>query len=237
NAKGTRIDELFVEPPHTLGPTPKAPQQKASWFWFFRGVDNVLRATEPYFPGRMRRRAIDRAVAWVEERLNGEDGLGAIFPAMANSVMMFDALGIAAGDPRRAIARKSVDKLLAVHDDETYCQPCVSPIWDTGLACHALIETGGDRAVAEAKRALDWLVPQQVLDLRGDWIAQRPNVRPGGWAFQYANPHYPDVDDTAVVAMALDRMQGLGQGDYRAAIAPPAESLLGMPRVDAGMGP
>ena len=211
NPKGIGIDELFLDPPQHLGPTPKAPQQKASWFWFFRVVDDALRAIEPWFPQSMRQRAIDRAVAWVAERLNGEDGLGAIFPAMANSVMMFDALGIAADDPRRAIARKSVDKLLAVHDNETYCQPCVSPIWDTGLACHALIETGSERAVAEAKRALDWLVPQQVLDLRGDWIAQRPNVRPGGWAFQYANPHYPDVDDTAVVAMAFDRMQGLIQ--------------------------
>ena len=161
---------------------------------------------------RARPRAIDRAVAWVDERLNGEDGLGAIFPAMANSVMMYDALGVPAEDPRRAIARQSIDKLLAVHDDETYCQPCVSPIWDTGLACHALLEVGGERAVAEAKRGLDWLIPKQILDLRGDWIAQRPNVRPGGWAFQYANAHYPDVDDTAVVAMALDRMQEAGQG-------------------------
>ena len=205
NAKGVTIGELFIEPPQTLGPTPKAPQQKASWFWFFRGVDEVLRAVEPYFPERLRRRAVDRAVAWVGERLNGEDGLGAIYPAMANSVMMFDALGFSADHPQRAIARKSVEKLLAVHDNETYCQPCVSPIWDTGLVCHALMEAGGERVLAEVKRGLDWLVPMQVLDLRGDWIARRPELRPGGWAFQYANPHYPDVDDTAVVAMAMDR--------------------------------
>ena len=133
NAKGVRIDELFLEPPQSIGPAPKAPQQKASWFWFFRGVDNVLRAAEPYFPKRTRQRAIDRAVAWVSERLNGEDGLGAIFPAMANSVMMFAVLGYPQTDPQRAIARKSVEKLLAVGEHEAYCQPCVSPIWDTGL--------------------------------------------------------------------------------------------------------
>src|SRR6202158_194544 len=236
NPKGIGIAELFLESPQQLGPTPKAPQQKASWFWFFRVVDDALRAIEPRFPKSMRQRAIDRAVAWVEERLNGEDGLGAIFPAMANSVIMFDALGVPADDPRRAIARKSVEKLLAMHDDEIYCQPCVSPIWDTGLACHALIDAGGERAWAEAKRALDWLVPKQVLDLRGDWIAQRPNVRPGGWAFQYANPHYPDVDDTAVVAMALDRMQGLGQGDYRGAIDRACEWIVGMQSVNGGWG-
>ena len=236
NPKEVGVAELFLEPPRQLGPTPKAPQQKASWFWFFRVVDDVLRAAEPWFPKKLRQRAIDRAVAWVDERLNGEDGLGAILPAMANSVMMYDALGVPAEDSRRAIARKSIDKLLAVHEDETYCQPCVSPIWDTGLACHALLEVGGERALAEAKRALDWLIPKQVLDLRGDWIAQRPNVRPGGWAFQYANAHYPDVDDTAMVAMALDRVQDAGQGDYAGAIDRAREWIIGMQSVNGGWG-
>jgi squalene-hopene/tetraprenyl-beta-curcumene cyclase len=236
NAKGISVIELFLQPPQELGPTPKAPQQKASWFWFFRVVDDVLRAAEPWFPVALRQRAIDRAITWVEERLNGEDGLGAIFPAMANSVMMYDALGVPADDPRRAIARRSIDKLLAVHDDEVYCQPCVSPIWDTGLACHALLEVGGESAVAQAKRGLDWLIPKQVLELRGDWTAQRPNVRPGGWAFQYANAHYPDVDDTAVVAMALERMQHTGQGDYAAAIDRAREWIVGMQSVNGGWG-
>src|ERR1700760_1469940 len=92
NAKGVRIDELFVAPPQSIGPTAKAPQQKASWFWFFRGVDNVLRFSEPFFPKASRLRAIDPPVAWTVEHLNGEDGVGAIFPAMANTVMMFDVL-------------------------------------------------------------------------------------------------------------------------------------------------
>jgi len=236
NAKGVNVAELFLDPPRQLGPTPKAPQQKASWFWFFRVVDDVLRGAEPWFPQRLRARAIDRAAAWVDERLNGEDGLGAIFPAMANSVMMYDALGVPAEDPRRAIARKSIDKLLEVHDHETYCQPCVSPIWDTGLACHALLEVGGERAVAKAKRGLDWLIPKQILDIGGDWIAQRPDVRPGGWAFQYANAHYPDVDDTAVVAMAFDRIEESGQGDYAAAIDRAREWIVGMQSVNGGWG-
>jgi squalene-hopene/tetraprenyl-beta-curcumene cyclase len=237
NAKGVRIDELFLDPPQTIGPTPKAPQQKASWFWFFRGVDNVLRATQQYFPKRTRERAIDRAVAWVGERLNGEEGLGAIFPAMANSVMMFDALGFPESHPQRASARKSIEKLLVVHEHEAYCQPCVSPIWDTGLVCHTLLEVGGERAVAQAKRGLDWLVPMQVLDLRGDWIARRPDIRPGGWAFQYANPHYPDVDDTAVVAMAMDRVQTLsGQQHFRDSLARAKEWILGMQSENGAWG-
>jgi squalene-hopene/tetraprenyl-beta-curcumene cyclase len=237
NAKGVRIDELFLEPPQTIGPAPKARQQKASWFWFFRGVDNVLRATEPYFPKRTRQRAFDRAVAWVTERLNGEDGLGAIFPAMANSVMMFDVLGYPENYPQRAIARNSIEKLLAVHEHEAYCQPCVSPIWDTGLVCHALLEVGGEGAVAQVRRGLDWLTPKQILDVRGDWIARRPNLRPGGWAFQYANAHYPDVDDTAVVAMAMDRVQNLsGAKDFSASLSRAREWILGMQSTNGAWG-
>jgi squalene-hopene/tetraprenyl-beta-curcumene cyclase len=229
NAKGVRIDELFRAPPASIGPAPKAPQQKASWFWIFRAIDNVLRATEPLFPSRTRARAIDRAVAWVSERLNGEDGLGAIFPAMANSVMMFAALGHAEDHPLRAIARRSVEKLLVVHAHEAYCQPCVSPIWDTGLTCHALLETGDQGAVAAARRGLDWLVPKQILDVRGDWIARRGDIRPGGWAFQYANPHYPDVDDTAVVAMAMDRVQAASRSaEYAESLARAKEWIVGM---------
>jgi squalene-hopene/tetraprenyl-beta-curcumene cyclase len=227
NPKGVTIGELFLEPPQTTGPAPKAPQQKASWFWFFRGVDIVLHAAEPMFPKRSRQRAIERALAWVGERLNGEDGLGAIFPAMANSVMMFDALGYPEDYPQRAIARRSIDKLLIVHEQEAYCQPCVSPIWDTALTCHTLLEAGGERAVAQARKGLEWLVPQQVLDVKGDWTARRPDLRPGGWAFQYANPHYPDVDDTAVAVMVLDRAQVTSPAS-RVAITRAREWILGM---------
>jgi squalene-hopene/tetraprenyl-beta-curcumene cyclase len=237
NPRGVRIDELFLEPPSTLGPAPKAPQQKASWFWFFHIVDNVLRATEPYFPKGPRQRAVDAAVAWVGERLNGENGLGAIFPAMANSVMMYDVLGYPPDHPQRAIARKSVEKLLVVKPDEAYCQPCVSPIWDTGLAAHALLETGDAEAQARVAMGLKWLEPQQILDVKGDWIVRRPNVRPGGWAFQYANPHYPDVDDTAVVAMAMDRAQGLdAKVDHRAAIARAEEWIVGLQSENGAWG-
>jgi squalene-hopene/tetraprenyl-beta-curcumene cyclase len=237
NPKNIRIDELFIDPPATLGPAPKAPQQKAIWFWFFRGVDNVLRATEPYFPNGPRRRAIDRAVAWVTERLNGEDGLGAIYPAMANSVMMFDVLGYPVDHPLRATARLSVEKLLVVHEHEAYCQPCVSPIWDTGLAAHALLETGDAEAQARVTKALQWLEPKQILDVKGDWTVRRPDVRPGGWAFQYANPHYPDVDDTAVVAMAMERTQQLDpKVDHRASLQRAEEWILGLQSQNGAWG-
>src|SRR5450755_3230281 len=156
---------------------------------------------------------------------------------MANSVMMFDVLGYAESHPQRAIARTSVEKLLVAHEHEAYCQPCVSPIWDTGLVCHALLEVGGERVVAQVKKGLDWLVPKQILDVRGDWIARRPDLSPGGWAFQYANPHYPDVDDTAVVAMAMDRVKKeWGDQDFRAALERARGWIIGMQSKDGAWG-
>jgi squalene-hopene/tetraprenyl-beta-curcumene cyclase len=254
NPRGVRIDELFLEKPATVGRPGKAPHQKWSWFLLFEAIDAVLRIAEPLFPRKTRRRAIDKALAFVRERLNGEDGLGAIFPAMANSVMMLEVLGFPKDQEEVRIARAGIDKLLVVKSDEAYCQPCVSPVWDSVLACHALLEVagdgggggegvgapdrhpevrakraskdevrakraskdgrpgggeegadGGEEVFARVMRGLRWLEPLQVLDVKGDWAVARPHVRPGGWAFQYANPHYVDLDDTAVVVMAMDR--------------------------------
>src|SRR5262249_41365585 len=129
--------------------------------------------------------------------------------AMANATMAFDVLGGAENERKATIARDSIEHLLVTKPDEAYCQPCVSPVWDTALACHAILETGGSDDLGRAERGLEWLVPLQILDVRGDWIARRPDIRPGGWAFQYANPHYPDLDDTAVAVMAMDRVRRL----------------------------
>ena len=151
NAKDVTIDELFLEQPENVRHAPQAQQQKPSWFCFFHGVDNVCAP-----PSRFSRSAYGCArspgPSLGRRAMNGEEGLGAIFPAMANSVMMFDVLGFPEDHPQRAIARKSVEKLLVVHDNEAYCQPCVSPIWDTGLVCHALLEVGGERVVGDVKR-------------------------------------------------------------------------------------
>ena len=144
NPRNVTIDELFVEPPDKVRHWPGAPQQKFPWTTLFGALDKALRWSEPYFPKSLRKRAIDKAVAFVEERLNGEDGLGAIFPAMTYSAMMFDSLGYGRQDPRMVQVMKAIDKLLVIRDDEAYCQPCVSPVWDTGLAAHALMEAGGE---------------------------------------------------------------------------------------------
>ncbi len=227
NPRGIGIPELFRTPPEQVTDYIRGPY-RSGWGRFFKGVDVLLRAVEPLFPKATRQSAIDKAVAFVTERLNGEDGLGAIYPAMANSVMMFDTLGYPPDHPAAAIAWQSVRKLLVIEEDRAYCQPCLSPVWDTGLAGHALAEAG-----VSTVAACDWLKPLQIDDVVGDWAVRRPGLRPGGWAFQYNNPHYPDVDDTAVVGMLLHRN---GDPGHAGSIDRAWEWVIGMQSSDGGWG-
>ncbi|HXS07899.1 MAG TPA: squalene--hopene cyclase [Rhizomicrobium sp.] len=235
NPRGVHVPELFV--PGVPAASPRAPHQSAGWSAFFGALDWCLKQFEPFWPKALRARAIERCRSWTTERLNGEDGLGAIYPAMANSVMMYDVLGYPPTHRDRAIARLSVEKLLVVKDHEAYCQPCVSPVWDTALVAHALMETKDAKAEAAAARALEWLAPLQVLEVKGDWAEEKPDVRPGGWAFQYRNDHYPDLDDTAVVVMAMDRAAKAGiSPQYKNEIARGAEWVDGLQSRNGGWG-
>ena len=232
NPRGIGIEELFVAPPETVKDwiSPPTPTRIATTFVH---IDRLARRAETSFPVKRRQRAIDAAVTFVTERLNGDDGLGGIFPAMANAVMMFDCLDYPADHPDRLTAFAAIQKLL-VHDGErTYCQPCLSPIWDTALACHTLMDVGDERLTAAVRRGLDWLRDRQELETVGDWAVNRPGLRPGGWPFQYANPHYPDLDDTAAVGLALDRFDS---ARYREAIYRGAEWVIGMQSRNGGWG-
>jgi squalene-hopene/tetraprenyl-beta-curcumene cyclase len=235
NPRGVTVDELFLQPPATITRLARGAHQKEPWASFFFALDRVLRVAEPRFPKGSNRRAIDKAVAFVDARINGDDGLGGIFPAIVNSVMMYDAVGLA-DHPNRALARDAVDKLLVIKADEAYCQPCFSPVWDTALVSHALLEAGAPEAETAALRGLQWLKPLQVLDVVGDWAEARPEVRPGGWAFQYRNDHYPDLDDTAVVVMAMDRARHRAEtgGAYEAPIERGREWVEGLQSRNGG---
>ncbi|HTV89678.1 MAG TPA: squalene--hopene cyclase [Stellaceae bacterium] len=232
NPHRVTIAELFVEPPGSvrdwITPTTASPVGRA-----FAMLDRLLRLAEPFFPADPRRRAIAKAVAFVGARLNGEDGLGGIFPAIVNALMMFDCLGYPPDHPNCALPAAALRNLIVLDGERGYCQPCVSPVWDSALASHALMEVGDKRLDAAIGRALDWLESKQVLDIAGDWAVARPGVRPGGWAFQYANPHYPDLDDTAAVALALSRFDA---ARYRQSVDRAAEWVLGMQSRNGGWG-
>lgn len=239
NPRGVGVQELFRTPPERVRDWVRGPYRSA-WGRVFAGLDRVLRVAEPALPDAPRRRAIEKAVRFVRERLNGEDGLGAIYPAIANSVMMFDALGLPPDHPDAVTAWSAVRKLLLVEEDRAYCQPCLSPIWDTALSGHAVAEAdagAGPAADPASNPSLDsscaWLVSRQITTLRGDWAERAPDVAPGGWAFQYENAHYPDVDDTAVAAMLLHRNADPAHAE---SVARARDWVLGMQSANGGWG-
>ncbi len=170
---------------------------------FFLFLDALGRKSRILVTKKMHQIAVTRAKNWFTERLNGEDGLGGIFPAMVNAYQAMLLLGMSADHPHVITARKAIDKLLVIKEDEAYCQPCLSPVWDTGLTLLALQEANLSGTEAHRKKAYAWLKTKQLSDEPGDWRIQRPNLEGGGWAFQFENPHYPDVDDTAVIAYGM----------------------------------
>ena len=206
NPRNIHIRELFVTPAQEERHYFRLPAARGGVLAkAFLLLDHCVRHIDPLIPKAMRRRATRRAEAWMLERLNGEDGLGAIFPAMVNALEAMLLLGYSNDDARVVTARRALQKLLVHGPTSTYCQPCVSPIWDTGLAALAMQEEGGAAAAVSSERALQWLQTQQVLDGPADWQASRPSLTPGGWAFQFSNSFYPDLDDTAVVIWAMRR--------------------------------
>jgi len=229
NPRGVHVPELFRTPPEQVRDWIRGPYRSA-WGHVFKHVDTALRGMAPLFPSASRKRAVARAVAFVSERLNGEDGLGGIYPAMANTAMMFDTLGIR--DARADIAWAAIRKLIVIDGERAYCQPCFSPVWDTSLAGLAVAEADSPASPSVAA-ANDWLCERQITDVIGDWADARPDAPPGGWAFQYENAFYPDVDDTAVVGMLLHRQ---GAPEHTEAVARAEAWIIGMQGRDGGWG-
>ena len=230
NPSDTNIRECFVE----------APESVRDWFEVRSPLNRVFlwleafgRRTEWMIPRRLHRHALKRAEQWFVERLNGLDGLGAIFPAMVNASLALKELGYPDDHPLRIQTRDALRALVIDQPGRTYVQPCMSPIWDTGLAALALDASGEPEAVAAAGRGLDWLVERQITDAPGDWRRAVPDIPGGGWAFQYRNDHYPDLDDTAMVAWAMHCHDA---GRYRPVIERAAVWLAGMQSSNGGFG-
>ncbi len=200
---------------------------------FFLGLDYLGRKTRPLIPEKMHQRAIEKAKSWFIERLNGEDGLGGIFPAMVNAYEAMLLLGMPKDHELVVTARKAIDKLLVINEHDAYCQPCLSPVWDTGLSALALQEVDKVGNSASLTLAYNWLKSVQLSDEPGDWRISKPDLAGGGWAFQFANPHYPDVDDTAVVgfAMADSNLPELDESIHRA-----TRWIVGMQSKNGGYG-
>src|SRR5437762_8472446 len=172
------------------------------WGMFFAGVDRVLKEVEARRYTPLRRRALARAEAWILERLDGSDGLGAIFPPIINTLLALKCRGYGTDHP---LVKSQLEELqkLEIEDEETLrMQPCFSPVWDTALAVLALSESGLAPDDARLLRAAQWLIDREAR-APGRWQRQLPKTPPGGWFFEYANGFYPDTDDTAEVLTAL----------------------------------
>lgn len=229
NPLGVHIRELFSTPPEEekhYFPPPKSFAAR-----LFLWLDAFGRAIEPHMPRRLRARALHRAKEWILARLNGEFGLGAIFPAMVNACEALPLLGYAEDDPHWLRARQALRDLLVTHGGEAYCQPCTSPVWDTGLTCLALQEDLRGARSPQLERALEWLRGEQLSEVKGDWSETHPQLRGGGWAFQYKNDWYPDLDDTAVCAWAMHRFD---RQRYAQPIERAADWLVGMQSRNGG---
>ena len=194
---GLNLDELWLP---GVSPAFRRDHRWFTWHNTFLLVDRLLKRWERRGSKTLRRKAIEIGREWIAERLHHSDGLAAIYPPMMYSVMALDVLGYAADDPLRLEALRHFNNLMVDDGDRFFFQPCFSPVWDTAIAAYALALS--DAAEPAPRRAADWLLAKEVRR-KGDWSVRRPNAEPSGWAFEYANEFYPDVEDTALVLLAL----------------------------------
>ena len=203
------LDELYPEGYHerdlALAPDPET----VSWRNFFLWLDRLHKFAEWFAEHKIhpfRRAALKKAEAWMLERFEGSDGLAAIFPAMLNSVIALRALGYPDDHPEVVRAERELKKLEHESENDLRIEPCFSPVWDTAIVAVCLHESGLPENHPSLKRAVEWLMEREIR-FQGDWIHKNPaNIEPSGWVFEYNNKWNPDVDDTAMVLLALRKI-------------------------------
>ncbi len=202
-----------------------------TWKRFFYTVDSIIKSIEKidYLPWR--EKGVKRAEEWMLEHMDLSDGLGAIYPPVVYSLIALRALGYEDSHYQVQRAMHELERLQIEEEDTLRLQPCTSPVWDTAIALNALAEAGLDTDHYKMKQAAEWLISKEVK-IRGDWRIKRPHLHPGGWYFEFANDFFPDIDDTAMVIMALSKMGDIaGKED---AIRRAMDWLLGMQGSDGG---
>lgn len=200
------IRELFLAPPETPRWPAKPTAQWFSWTNFFLGIDWCMKKVERLGLTPFRRWAVRKAVRWMRERSrDGEsDGIGAIFPPIIYHAIVLRALGVPEDDAEMKWVMSQLDDLGIEEDGALRLQPCKSPVWDTALSLIGAADAGQPSNSEEITTAVKWLLDREVRT-PGDWSKTLRGVEPGGWFFEYRNAHYPDVDDTAMVLIALAR--------------------------------
>jgi squalene-hopene/tetraprenyl-beta-curcumene cyclase len=228
------VQELFKDACGRI-PAFEWDRRLVSWRNFFLVLDRVFKLHErlPWKP--LRRSALRRAKQWLLEHLERSEGLGAIYPAMVNSIFALRALGYPAEDPLTAREIGHLEQFEIEEGDTLRVQPCVSPVWDTALTMFSLQEAGLPQDHPALVKAARWLLDRQVLG-GGDWQVKNPGVEPGGWAFEFRNDFYPDVDDTGFVLMALQRVAFPDPARMEQALRRGTAWVLSMQNRDGGWG-
>lgn len=226
--EGVSVDEL-IHPDAKLG----LPKRDRFLSPIFHQVDKLLKLWERRGHRDARIAAIRQAERWMLDHCRNSDGLGAIYPAMQYTIMALEALNYPSDHPDFVEARRHFDNLITETDDELYFQPCLSPVWDTAYAGFALHHSGLNPEPASLTRTADWLLAREIRR-RGDWAVKRPYLEPSGWAFEFNNEHYPDIDDTAIVLMCLEHAQGSDLHQQRTVEARAVAWLKGMQSMDGG---
>ncbi len=165
---------------------------------FFVYLDKIVLIFFSFFTKKIKDKSEDLALKWILKRLNGIDGLGGIFPAMVNALIALVVVNKKKYLNEIKVAKKAIDRLIVKKNNYAYCQPCFSPVWDSGWMGIINLENG-----IEDEGLVNWFLKKEIK-VKGDW-SYKKDFPPGGWAFQFNNKYYPDVDDTALVGMFLER--------------------------------
>jgi squalene-hopene/tetraprenyl-beta-curcumene cyclase len=226
-----RVDELFLDPSRKTAAFEFGPG--ITWRNFFLGLDRGLKLYErlPWKPGR--ENAIGRASRWMMEHVERSDGLAAIYPSMMNSIYAMLALGYGPDHPMTARQITELARFEIEEKDSIQLQPCLSPLWDTAIAAFALLEAEVSPTHAALQKATEWMLDRQIFG-PGDWQIKNRDAAPGGWAFEFRNDFYPDVDDTAFVLMAMQRVSYSDQARLATAIDRGIAWMVSMQNRDGG---
>ncbi|MFI1443724.1 squalene--hopene cyclase [Streptomyces fructofermentans] len=228
------LDELHADPADPSPARPLAPV--ASWDGAFQRLDRALHAYRKVAPGPLRRAAMNTAARWIIERQENDGCWGGIQPPAVYSVIALHLLGYDLEHPVMRAGLESLDRFAIWREDGArMIEACQSPVWDTCLATIALADAGLPADHPQLVKAADWMLGEEIVR-PGDWAVKRPGLPPGGWAFEFHNDNYPDIDDTAEVALALRRVKHHDPERLDKAIGRGVRWTLGMQSKNGGWG-
>ena len=238
--ESARIDELYPNGRENTEYTFGKKGKRLGLESFFRAVDHVLRLLDrrPFRKVRQpfRVSALKKAEEWIIDRQEADGSWGGIQPPWVYSLMALRTMGYSNDHPVIKKGLKGFDGFARETEDTFRTEPCISPVWDTCLAMIALQDAGVLPDDPRLTKAAEWLLDAQILEHAGDWRVKRPELKPGGWAFEFANDAYPDIDDTAMVMIALHKMRQQDDPRMNLSLERSREWLEGMQSKNGGWG-